>query len=56
MAKAKEKVLVHYFKVAVAQDPKASDANEAETNLAGVTDVVDVTFLRSAMKVKDDEE
>jgi len=50
MAKAKGKVLVHYFKVAVAQDPKSSDASQAESDLNDVAGVTDVTFLRSAMK------
>jgi len=50
MAKAKDKVLVHYFKVAVAQDPKSSDAARAEADLMDVKDVMSVDFVRSAMK------
>jgi len=54
MAKAKEKLLVHYFKVAIAQDPQSSDAGTAKDNLLAVNDIYDVTYLRSAMKVKDE--
>lgn len=53
MAKAKEKMLVHYFKVAIGQDPMSSDANEAKDDLLAVEDVMDVSYVRSVMKIKD---
>lgn len=54
MGKSKDKVLMHYFKVAVAQDPTASDMGVAQRALAAVKGVEDVAYLRSAMKIVED--
>ena len=58
MAQSKNKMLVHYFKVAVGQDPKSSDAMEAEIALEKVEGVISADFIRSAMKTvaAEDEE
>ena len=51
MAKLKEKELVHWFKVAVASDPKRPlSAHEAQVGLSEVKGVTDVDFLRSTMR------
>jgi hypothetical protein len=51
VAKVKEKELVHWFKVAVVQDPKASGgAHAAAAMLAKLEGVTDVDYLRSSMR------
>ena len=51
MAKLKERELVHWFKVAVASDPKeAMTAHAAEQALSSVAGVTDVDFLRTTMR------
>ena len=51
MAKLKEKELVHWFKVAIVEDPKdAHGANSAAKALMEVGGVTDVDFLRSTMR------
>ena len=51
MAKSKEKVLVHYFKVTMYDDPTASGVAAATAALEKVADSVE--YLRSAMRSKD---
>lgn len=51
MAKLKEKELVHWFKVAIASDPKdAISASLAMKSLQEVSGVTDVDFLRTTMR------
>ena len=55
MSKGKEKVILHFFKVAVAQDPLKSDAKYAQAHLEDTEDVVSVEYLRSTMRSKADD-
>jgi len=51
MAAKKEKVLMHYFKVAVGQDPAtASGVADAKQDLLDTKGVESVEYIRSALK------
>jgi len=53
MVVKKNKVLVHYFKVAFEDDPTSSDMMACQESLNEVKGVVGVEFLRTTLKVKD---
>lgn len=55
VAKSKEKVLVHYFKVAVEQPLEESNKDGATDALESVSGVIGVEFLRTSVKTKVEE-
>lgn len=52
MAKSKDKVLVHRFRVTVASDPRDSNTSSIEAALKAVPGVESVEHTGSTMKIK----